>query len=96
MRGVYYWEQLNWFKNKNKQNINVIGISSGSIICFLLSIGYTPYEIFISLLKYDNLLTINLDKLYSGEIRNEGGLFSSEISLNILKLKCVLKKFQDL
>ncbi len=31
---------------------------------------------FYKLLKYDNLLTINLDKLYSGEIRNEGGLFS--------------------
>ncbi len=79
-------------KKKINKISTFIGISSGSIICFLLSIGYTPYEIFISLLKYDNLLTINLDKLYSGEIRNEGGLFSSENIFKHLETQMRLKE----
>ncbi len=51
MRGVYLLGALNGLKIKINKISTFIGISSGSIICFLLSIGYTPYEIFISLLN---------------------------------------------
>ncbi len=45
MRGVYLLGALNGLKIKINKISTFIGISSGSIICFLLSIGYTPYEI---------------------------------------------------
>ncbi len=37
-------------------------------------------------------MTINLDKLYSGEIRNEGGLFSSENIFKHLETQMRLKE----
>lgn len=53
-----------------------VGVSSGAIVCFLLAIGYTPFEIFIKLLN--NLKWLNHS--YSN------GLFNNNIKEHISKL----------
>lgn len=51
------------------------GTSSGAIICFLHSLGFAPYFIFKSLLKY-NLLPIHI---------HDGGIFNHNIIFKIVK-----------
>lgn len=89
--GLYNDVYCNVFKR-------LIGTSSGGIICFLLSIGYSPFEIYKSLLKSDNLLTVDytgINAVFSrgseaGDqkvINGRGGIFSSKhIFLHVQKL----------
>jgi len=44
-----------------------IGVSSGAIIVFLLSIGFTPYQIFIKLLKKENVLLFNNKSFFKND-----------------------------
>lgn len=81
----------------------LVGTSSGAIICFLLSIGYSPFEIYRSLLNNDNLLTVDYtgipqSKESEGRVENgRGGIFSSQhIFLHVQKLMKKKKIHPDL
>jgi predicted acylesterase/phospholipase RssA len=91
IKGIYLLGALYGLNGKHENIVDTqkfstyVGTSSGAIICFLLSIGYSPYDIFVSLLKSDNLLSINLDNLRlsstqkdsNGMIEKKGGIFST-------------------
>lgn len=57
LKTIYYLGSLTYFFKKQMLNEvkNYVGTSAGAIICFLLSIGYSPFEIFKKLLINENL-----------------------------------------
>jgi predicted acylesterase/phospholipase RssA len=100
IKGTYILGALNGLKGSIKIDkfLTLVGISSGAIICFLLSIGYSPHEIFISILKNDNLLSVNLDNLRLSSnhknyvVEKRGGIFSNSHIFDHVKTLAKLKK----
>jgi predicted acylesterase/phospholipase RssA len=98
IKGIYLLGALNGLKQiVSCHNITTyIGISSGAIMSFLLTIGYSPYDIFMSLLKSDNFLSVNLDnwRLSSSKriVEKRGGIFSSDHIFSHIKQQMKLKK----
>lgn len=100
IRGVYLLGVMSSLKKILGKIETYIGISSGAIICFLITIGFTPYEIFISLLKNDNFLSINMGKYIKPMSKavnreNDGGLFSARNIFNHVKHQMDLKKISS-
>lgn len=73
MKGTYLLGALEGLKKMidYKKFKTLVGISSGAIICFLLSIGFSPYCIYFSFLKNDNFLLLNLNSATSGIFKND-------------------------
>jgi predicted acylesterase/phospholipase RssA len=95
IKGIYILGALHGIKKiTDCQKFDTfIGTSSGAIICMLLSIGYSPFDIFTSLLKNDNLLTINLENLIKYDSEKRGGIFSNDQIFNQVKNQIRLKNF---
>ena len=76
------------YKLKNIDNF--IGTSIGSIICYLIIIGYEPFEILKKVIDYDKLNQIGLipDVI---KFTNEGGSFSYNL-INELLEKLTIEK----
>jgi len=72
-KGIYILGAL--FRIDPKGIDTYIGVSSGSMICFLLSCGFRPYEIYQKLLKYDNPFFANIVPSVRHGILNTNSLF---------------------
>jgi len=92
INGFYELGCLQYLENKGfLKNIQYFaGCSAGSIICFLLVLGYKVHEIIIICLQYNILLDLRNIKV--SEISSKRGLFENKQLRNILE-ECMLEKF---
>jgi predicted acylesterase/phospholipase RssA len=72
---------LNYIYDKNLYSsfVNYVGVSSGSLICYLLILGYSPQEIFLYVCKHDIYKDFNISNNYILDIINGNGIFKVEI-----------------
>jgi len=89
--GLHYY-----YENNLTNNIeNYIGTSIGSIICYLLIIGYTPIEILNEciMLDFNNIVDTNININKINNLINNFGLLNFENLLNNILIKLNEKKF---
>lgn len=70
MKGGYLLGMLFSLKEKLNNIHTYCGISSGSIICFLMSIGLSPYDIFIKLFQTKKWLLVNNKSFFKSTFIN--------------------------
>jgi len=73
-KGIYILGAL--FRIQCQHIRTYIGTSSGGIICLLLSCGFTPYEVYQHLLKYDNPFFANIIPSFKYGILNTDHIFA--------------------
>lgn len=96
VKGISILGALHYLSNETKY-LNCIqtysGTSIGAVICILLSVGYTPLEIFSKLHFIENILETNISAIL--QIHERFGLASNESFIDII-LNLVQAKFPQM
>jgi predicted acylesterase/phospholipase RssA len=75
LHGMKAFFSFDIFANFN----TLVGNSSGAIVCFFLSLGFSPFEIFKKLSTNDNLISVNLNLLSPNQGQRHGrSIFTSQ------------------
>ncbi len=78
IRGLCELGALHYFYTEELLDYNIIhtyiGTSIGAAICLLLSIGYSPMDLFIQASKIDSWIDFDFEVLNFLDIKNTGGI----------------------